>query len=115
MYLILTLENLRAREDMDHFKLATDGPYNSLRNVWWKLPEWLQSYLEGGVVTGVRIYAKDIYNVYKLPLATINGRKHEGNAVVCAMAFLEGEHEVTVSWFLTELLRVVKRSPMVVS
>lgn len=66
-------------------------------------------------MAGVSIDAKAIANVYNLPLATINGRTHEGNAVVYAMEFLEGEREETVSWFLSEFLGVVKRSPKVVS
>lgn len=113
--LIEELSGMRSIDDTVHFNFTTSGERNTLCNVWWTFPEWVESYDVYGVVPGVRIDAKEISNVYSVPLATINGRTNSGRSVLFAMAFLEGEREDIMTWFLTEFLRVFGQSPKLVT
>lgn len=69
--------------------------------------EWLEKYERNAVVYGFTIDAKDIENIYGLPMECISGRTNCERTRVFAMGFMEGKRECYISWLPQRLLRAI--------
>lgn len=114
MALLQRLHDMRKCDPGIVCSFRTQGVFNSLEDIWWSFPKWLDAYHTFGRVPGVCIDGKFAANRFGLPLVSLTGWYNEGHVKLFAMGFLRAEDESSIMWFLKEFVSTVRVTPKVV-
>lgn len=89
------------------FDVQTQGVHDTLSEIWWTFAEFVDSYRTFSVFPVESIDSKAIYNINRLRLISLNGRENYGGVSVNGMGYIQGEHEYSMPWILSEFKKYV--------
>ena len=102
------------RENSNNKVFFTSNEDTTMHSTAWVLAEWLEDYVNYGIVPGVCIDCKAIANRFGLPLITINGRTNCGQVCTFFMGFLPDTTEESFTWALSSFKEVIPVSPAMI-
>lgn len=100
--LVARLMHLKNEEKSMYVHFSTEGPRNTLSRICWSFPEWQNDYMNYGRVPGIYTDSKNISEIFKLPLVSINGRTNAGDTLVFFMAFIAEKKEDSMKWLFEQ-------------